>query len=100
MTTTKKAFVGTQPVASLHRRSVAKDAIETTVTYATSSTLEMHAAKSKASVEIGSVKSKNHTMKGTMIIMVFNQPHREQSPEAGRIPGGAEAYSLDLKRDR
>jgi hypothetical protein len=30
MMTIEKAFVGTQPVASLHGRSVAEDAIETT----------------------------------------------------------------------
>jgi hypothetical protein len=71
MMTTRKAFRGTQPAASLHRRSAAEDAIETTTTYVTSSTTEIHAADLKTGVEIGSVKGKNSAMKGTMIIMVL-----------------------------
>jgi hypothetical protein len=71
MVTTRRAFVGTRPVASLHKRSTAEDAAETTMIYATSSALEMHAAESKADIEIRSVKSKNNVMKGTMIIMVL-----------------------------
>jgi hypothetical protein len=30
----------------------------------------------------------------------YDQPHQERSPEAGHIPGGVKAYSLDLKRVR
>jgi hypothetical protein len=71
MMTIEKAFMGTQPVASLHGRSVAEDTIETTATYTMSSTLKMHAAESKADAEIKSMKSKNSAMKGTMIIMVL-----------------------------
>jgi hypothetical protein len=67
MMTTGKVFLGTRPVASLHRRSMAEDTTETTVTYATSSAIEMHAAKLKADSKIGSVKSKNSVIKGTMI---------------------------------
>jgi hypothetical protein len=62
--------VGTPPAASLHRRSTAMGATETTVTYATSSTTEMHTAELNISAEIESVKSKNSAMKGTMITMV------------------------------
>jgi hypothetical protein len=71
MMTTGKAFIRTRPIASLHERRAAEDAIETTVTYATSFTAEMHAAELKADAEIGSVKSKSSTMKGTMITMVL-----------------------------
>jgi hypothetical protein len=70
MMTIRKAFVGTRPKASLHRRSVVEDATETTVTYATSSAPEMHVDELKAGAEIGNVKSKNIVMKGTIIIMV------------------------------
>jgi hypothetical protein len=70
LTTTGKAFVGTQWEASLFGRSEADDAIEGTMTNMTSSVPEMHADDSKANAEIGSVKSKNNTMKGIMIIMV------------------------------
>jgi hypothetical protein len=34
MVITGRSFVGTRPVASLHERSMAKDATETTATYA------------------------------------------------------------------
>jgi hypothetical protein len=71
MTTTGKAFLGTRPVASLHRRRTAEDATETTVTNAKSSMPEMHIDESKAGAEISSVKSKNSVMKGTMVIMVL-----------------------------
>jgi hypothetical protein len=71
MMTTGKAFMGTRLAASLHRRSVAEDAIETTATHATSSVTEMHVAELKADAEIGSVKSKNGTFKETMITMVL-----------------------------
>jgi hypothetical protein len=40
------------------------------MTNMTSSVPEMHADDSKANAEIGSVKSKNNTMKGIMIITV------------------------------
>jgi hypothetical protein len=73
MTTTEKAFVGTQPVASLHGRCIAEDTIETTATYTMPSTLEIHAAKLKDGAKIGSMKSKNSAMKGTMIIMVLTR---------------------------
>jgi hypothetical protein len=84
MMTTGKAFMVTRPVASLHGRSATEDATETIATYVTSSVPEMHVAESKASAEIGSVKSKNNAMKGTMIIMVFTMTnligsgHRKQ----------------------
>jgi hypothetical protein len=71
MMTTGKAFRGTQPAASLHMRSTGEDATEKTTTYVMSSVPKMHATESKASAEIGSVKSKNNTMKGTVIIMVL-----------------------------
>jgi hypothetical protein len=71
MMTTEKVFVGTRPAASLHRRSLAKDATETTVTYATSSAVEIYEVKLKAGTEIGSVKSKSSTMKGTMITTIL-----------------------------
>jgi hypothetical protein len=71
MMTTRIVLVGTQPTASLHRRSVAEDAIETTVTYTMSSVTEMHVAGMKTGTEIRRVKSKNSAMKGTMITMVL-----------------------------
>jgi hypothetical protein len=52
MVTTRRAFVGTQPVASLHRRSTTEDAAETTVAYVTSSAPEMHTTESKAGAKI------------------------------------------------
>jgi hypothetical protein len=67
MMTTGRVLVGTQPAASLHRRSATDDTTETTVTYATSCPVEMHAARLKT----GSVKSKNSMKKGTMITMVL-----------------------------
>jgi hypothetical protein len=67
MMTTGRVLVGTQPAASLHRRSATDDTTETTVTYVTSSPVEMHAARLKT----GSVKSKNSKKKGTMITMVL-----------------------------
>jgi hypothetical protein len=79
MMTVGKAFVGTQPAASLHERSAAKDATETTMTYAKSTVPEMHTAESKAIAEIRSVKSKNSTMKGTMIIMVLTMTNLTRS---------------------
>jgi hypothetical protein len=71
MMTTGKVFVGTWPVASLHRRSVAEDTTETTVTYTMLSTTQMHATELKVGTEIGSVNSKNSVMKGTMITTVL-----------------------------
>jgi hypothetical protein len=71
MVTTGRVFTGTRPAASLHMRSAAEDAAETTMINVTSSKREMHAAESKASAEIRSVKSKNNVRKGTMIIMVL-----------------------------
>jgi hypothetical protein len=71
MMTTGRVLVGTQPAASLHRKRVAEDTTETTVTYATSSVVEMHAVELKTSAVIRSEKSKNGTMKGTMITMVL-----------------------------
>jgi hypothetical protein len=67
MMTTGRVLMGTQPVASLNRRSVAEDAIESTTTYVMSSVAEMHVAKFKT----GSMKSKNRVMKGTTITMVL-----------------------------
>jgi hypothetical protein len=43
--------------------------VETTVTYAMSSTTEMHAIGSKANAENGSVINRNSAMTGTVIIM-------------------------------
>jgi hypothetical protein len=71
MMTTGKASRRTWLAASLHMRSAAEDATESTVTYVTSSVPEMHVTESKASAKIGNMKSKNNTMKGTMIIMVL-----------------------------
>jgi hypothetical protein len=71
MMTTRSVLVGTQPPASLHWRNAAEDATETTVTYATSSVVEMRAGRLKTRARIGSVKSKNNAMKGTMITMVL-----------------------------
>jgi hypothetical protein len=82
----------TQPATSLHRRSTAEEAIETTMTYVTSSAPEMQAAELKAGTKIRSVKSKNNAMKGTMIIMVLTVTNltgsfprkRDTSQEASR----------------
>jgi hypothetical protein len=41
------------------------------MTYVMSSAVEMHVAELKADTEIGSVKSKNNVMKGTMISTVL-----------------------------
>jgi hypothetical protein len=71
MMTTGRVLVGTWPVASLHRRSAIEDTTETTVTYVTSSATEMHVAELKTGAKIGSMKSKNSAMKGTMIIIVL-----------------------------
>jgi hypothetical protein len=71
MMTIGKAFVGTRPAASLHRTSVIEEATETTVTYVMSSAIVMHASELKADIKIGSKKSKNNTMKGTMITMIL-----------------------------
>jgi hypothetical protein len=92
MMTTRKAFVGTRPAASLHRRSTVEDASETTATYATSSAAEMHMTELKANAKIVSVKSKNSAMKGTMITIVLATTNltgsghrkRETSQEASR----------------
>jgi acetyl/propionyl-CoA carboxylase alpha subunit len=61
------------------QQSAAEDAAETTATYSTSSALEMHVAESKAGAEIGSSKSKNSMMKGTMIIMVLTMTNHTGS---------------------
>jgi hypothetical protein len=71
MMTTERVLMGTRPTASLHRRSVSEDAIETTVTYMTSFVVEMHVAELKIDIETESVKSKNSMIKGTMISMVL-----------------------------
>jgi hypothetical protein len=47
--------VGTRPAASLHRRAM----VRTTETYITSSAVEMHAAESKAGVDIERVMMQN-----------------------------------------
>jgi hypothetical protein len=112
MMTTRKAFVGTRPAASLHWRSVAKDATGITVTYATSSASEMHVAELKADPKIRSVKRKNSVMKGKMITIVLTMtnltgavtgsgthPRRHQGifprPEAGLM-----ASELQAIKDR
>jgi hypothetical protein len=66
MMTNGRVPVGIRLAASLHRRSV----VEATVTYMMSSMAEMHVAKSKAGVEIGSVTNRNSAMRGTVITMV------------------------------
>jgi hypothetical protein len=71
MMTTRRVLMGTRPVASLHQRSTAKDATETTTTYAMSFVVEMHVTKLKTGAEIKRVKSKNSTMNGTMITIVL-----------------------------
>jgi hypothetical protein len=53
MMTSEKAFIKTRPIASLQERSAAKDAIETTVIYGTSSSAEMHAAELKPTPKLG-----------------------------------------------
>jgi hypothetical protein len=73
MKTTERVLMGTRPAASLHQRGMAEDAMETTVTYMTSSVAEMHMAELKTGAGIGSVKSKNGTMKGTMITTVLTR---------------------------
>jgi hypothetical protein len=65
MMTTGGIPMGTWPTTSLHRGGM----VETTTTYATLSTVEMHAARSKAGTKIGSVTSKNNAMRGTVITM-------------------------------
>jgi hypothetical protein len=70
MMTTWRVLMGTRLVASLHQMSTAEDATKTIVTYMTSSAVGMHAAELKTGAEIGSVKSKNSEMKGTMITMI------------------------------
>jgi hypothetical protein len=94
--TIRRVLVGTWLASSLHQRSTAEDVIETTVTCVTSSTVELHMAELKTSIEIGSEKSKNIVMKGPY----YDQPHWEHSPEGGHILGGIKAYSRDLKRVR
>jgi hypothetical protein len=87
--TIRRVLVGTWLASSLHQRSTAEDVIETTVTCVTSSTVELHMAELKTSIEIGNVKSKNIVMKGPY----YDQPHWEHSPEGGHILGGIKAYS-------
>jgi hypothetical protein len=79
MMTTSRVLVGTQIAASLHRRSMAEDTIETTATYMTSSATEMHVAESKTDAEIGSVKSKNSATNGNTIIMVLTTTNLTES---------------------
>jgi hypothetical protein len=70
MMTTNIVLVGTQPVASLHQRSTIKGMEGTTMTCATSSAVEMHAAGLKTSAEIRSMTSRSSAMRGTMTIMI------------------------------
>jgi hypothetical protein len=79
MMTTRKAFVQTLLVASLHGRSTAEDTIEASMTYVMSSAPNMHVAKLKADAEIKSVKSKKSAMKETMIIMVHTTTNHTKS---------------------
>jgi hypothetical protein len=71
MMATMRVHMWTWLEASLHRRSAAEDATETTMTYMMSSAVEMHAAGLKIDAEIRSGKSKNSVMKGTRITMVL-----------------------------
>jgi hypothetical protein len=84
MMTTERAFMGTQPAASLHERSAAEDTIETTVTYSLSSVPKMHMVELKAGAKIGSVKRKNTAMKGTMITMVLTMTNLTRSDHRKR----------------
>jgi hypothetical protein len=63
---TGRVLVGTQPAASLHRRSTVSDVAETTATYMTSSTTEMHVSGLKTGIESRS------TMQGTMTITTLS----------------------------
>jgi hypothetical protein len=92
METTERVLMQTRPVGSLHQRGMAEDAMETTMTYMTPSVAEMHVAELKTGTGIESVKSKNGTMKGTMITTVLTwsnltgSSHRKRdiSQEASR----------------
>jgi hypothetical protein len=66
--TTTIVPMGTRPVASFHWRSAIEGMAETTATFMTSSTVEMHVPGLKTGVEIRSVMSKSSAMKGTMTI--------------------------------
>jgi hypothetical protein len=79
MMTTRRVLMGTQPVASLHRRSMAEEGIETITTYTMSYAVEMHVAELKIGAKIRSMKSKNSAMKGTMITMVLNMTNLSES---------------------
>jgi hypothetical protein len=79
MMTTGRVLMGTHPVASLHQRSAAKEAIEIITTYTMSSTVEMHVAELKTSAKIRSMKSENNAMKGTMITMVLTMTNLTES---------------------
>jgi hypothetical protein len=68
--TTSRVPVGTQPAASLHKRSVAEGVVGTTVTCMTSSVVEMPMVGSKTGVESESAWNRNIAMRATMIIMV------------------------------
>jgi hypothetical protein len=50
--TTDRVLVGTRPATSLHQRSVAEGVTDITVTYVTSSTIDMHVTGLKADAEI------------------------------------------------
>jgi hypothetical protein len=73
--TTGRVPAGTQPVVSLHWRSVAKGMVGTVMICAMSSKAEMHVAESKISVENESARSRKNAMRGTMTIMALDQPH-------------------------
>jgi hypothetical protein len=79
MMTARRVLMGTRPVASLHQRSAIEDMTETTATCVTSFAVEMHVAELKTGSEIRSVKSKNSTMKVTMIIMVLTTTNLTRS---------------------
>jgi hypothetical protein len=68
--TTGRVLMGTQPAASLNRRSTIEGVVGTIMTCVVSSSAEMHIARSKTGVERESAWNKNSAMRGTVIIMV------------------------------
>jgi hypothetical protein len=69
--TTIRAHAGTQPAASLPRRSAAENGIRTTWTYVMLSTTEMHTTGLKTGAKSETASRKIGTMKGTMTTMVL-----------------------------
>jgi hypothetical protein len=68
--TNVRVHVGTWPAVSLHRRNVVTDETGMIETCTTSSTIEMHADRSKFGSKNETASNGNDTTRGTMIIMV------------------------------